>query len=122
MNSVDDASETVRMVTSVSLTTERPPGWRMLTRLRTTLESPDPGMPASKIGYARSTRTPASGCGVVMETVTRRWALGDAGGVQVLASVSQRWLQPSPSVVLPSSHCSVPSVIPLPHTGGPGTE
>src|SRR6267142_634009 len=54
MNSLALASETVRRVRSLSFTTERPPDWRMFTRLRTTLESPVPGILASKSGYARS--------------------------------------------------------------------
>src|SRR6266850_1937856 len=89
MNSLALASETVRRVRSLSFTTERPPDWRMFTRLRTTLESPVPGILASKSGYARSRRAPARACGVSMLTVTTRCALGEEAGVQVPSSFSQ---------------------------------
>jgi len=50
MNSFADASPTVKKVASVSLTDASPPGCRIVSRLRTTLESPEPGTLASKIG------------------------------------------------------------------------
>ena len=85
------------------------------TRLCTRLDVPKPGMFDCSCGYSRVTWTPASADGVLRLTTTRRLPIG--GLVQVLASLSQVALQPSPGFRLPSSHCSPRLVqrLPSPH-------